>query len=118
MSWLTLLSLVLRLILHVIKMAGTLRPVHLSPVFAVIGVSSEVISAHPTLIRLLARVQSLVILKNSLLGKPLATEGALFLLQPGAGLHVLCQVVGCPEELETYFALKPLLLLVCQHVLV
>lgn len=99
-------------------MAGTLRPVHLSPVFAVIGVSSEVISAHSTLIRPLARVKSLVILEHSPLGKPLATEAALLLLQPGAGLHVLCQVVGCPEELETYLALKPLLFLVRQHVLV
>ena len=99
-------------------MAGTLGPVHLSPVFAVIGVSSEVISTDPALVRLLPRVKSFVILEDCLLGKPLATEGALFLLQPGAGLHMLAQIVGCPEELETNLALEPFLLLVSEHVLV
>ena len=61
-------------------MAGTLSPVHLFPVFAVVGVSSEVISTYSALVRLFARVQSLVILEHSLLGKSLSTEGTLFLL--------------------------------------
>ena len=86
--------------------------------FAVIGVSPELFSANPTLIRPLARVKSLVILEDRLLGKPLATEGTLLLLHPGAGLYVLGQIVGCPEELVANLTLESLHLLVCEHMLV